>query len=64
MTTEIIERNLFVRDADGAWYVIPSKLEKEFNSLREEMFEMDTCSEEYFESRLQLEENFSQYLKD
>jgi len=64
MTTEIIERNLFVRDVDGEWYSIPNELEKEFLALKEEMIEMDSGSDEYMDARFKLSETFSQYLKD
>jgi hypothetical protein len=64
MTTEIIDRNLFVRDSDGEWYSIPPNLEKEFLILKEEMIEMDSGSDEYMDARFKLAETFSQYMKD
>jgi hypothetical protein len=64
MTTATVERNLIVRDADGEWYSIPPNMEKEFISLREEMFELDTSSEEYFDARSRLEEAFGTYVKE
>jgi hypothetical protein len=64
MTTEIIERNILVRDTDGDWYSISPSLEKEFLALKEEMIEMDSCSDEYMDAQFKLSETFSQYLKD
>lgn len=62
--TELADRNRLVRDADGQWYSIPPNLEKEFVALKEEMYEMDTCGEEYFEACARLNDTFSQYMKD
>jgi len=64
MTTELAERNLLVRDADGNWYSIPPKTEPEFLSLREEMFDLDSSSDEYFDARTRLEESFGTYVRE
>jgi hypothetical protein len=63
MTTDLAEKNVLKKDADGHWYSLPPKLEDSFVQAVEAVMLADFMSAEWYDAHDDLNDRFGSYMR-